>query len=58
MLFCPLPSIVAQWFEKRRSLASGIISAGASLGGTILPIVARILVDLVGYAGAFSAQGT
>jgi len=48
MIFCPLPAITAQWFEKRRSLASGVIFAGAPLGGTIIPIVARNLVDLIG----------
>ena len=50
MIFCPLSAVVAQWFKRRRSLASGIVSAGASLGGTIIPIVARNLVDLIGYA--------
>jgi len=49
MTLCPILAIVAQWFKKRRSLASGIVSAGASLGGTVIPIVARNLIDLVGY---------
>ena len=57
MIYCPIPAIVAQWFKKRRSLASGIISAGASVGGMIIPIVARKLIDLVGYIGALSVQG-
>jgi len=52
MIFCPMHAIVAHWFKKRRSLAVGLITAGASLGGTIIPIVARNLVDLVGYVSA------
>ena len=58
MLFCPIPAICAQWFKKRRSLASGIITTGASLGGTVIPIVARNLVELIGYVGQSSVQGT
>ena len=49
MTLCPILAIVAQWFKKRRSLAFGIVSAGASLGGTVIPIVARNLIDLIGY---------
>jgi len=58
MIYCPIPAIVAQWFKKRRSLAIGLITAGASLGGTIIPIVARNLVELIGYASASSAPRT
>ena len=57
MILCPIPAICAQWFKKRRSLASGIVSAGASLGGTIIPIAARKLVELIGYVGELSVQG-
>ena len=57
MIYCPIPAIVAQWFKKRRSLAAGIISAGSSAGGIIIPIVARNLIDLVGHVGALSVQG-
>jgi len=54
MIFGPLPAIVSQWFTKRRSLAFGVIAAGSSLGGTIIPIAARHLVELIGYASALS----
>jgi MCP family monocarboxylic acid transporter-like MFS transporter 10 len=33
-------------------LAFGIMSAGTSLGGTIIPIAARNLIDVVGYVKA------
>jgi len=55
MIFGPLPAIVSQWFTKRRSLAFGVIAAGSSLGGTIIPIAARHLVELIGYASAHCA---
>jgi len=56
MIFGPLPAIVSQWFKKRRSLAFGVIAAGSSLGGTIIPIAARHLVELIGYVGAQCIQ--
>ena len=58
MIFGPLPAIVSQWFKTRRSLAFGVIAAGSSLGGTIIPIAARHLVELIGYVGAQCMQRT
>lgn len=49
MIFSPIPAVVSQWFQKRRSLAFGIISTGASLGGTIIPIATRNLIELIGF---------
>ena len=49
MIFCPIPAVVSQWFLKRRSLVFGIISTGSSLGGTIIPIAVRNLIELIGY---------
>ena len=49
MSFGPAPAVVAQWFEKRRSLAFAIVSIGTSLGGTVFPIIARNLIELIGY---------
>ena len=51
MIFSPLPTIISQWFKKRRSLAFGIMATGSSLGGTIIPIAARNLIELIGYVG-------
>jgi len=52
MVFGPTPSIISQWFKKRRSLAFGIVAAGSSLGGTITPIAASKLIELIGYGNA------
>ncbi|KAF9643781.1 MFS general substrate transporter [Thelephora ganbajun] len=49
MVFGPLPAINSQWFKKRRSLAFGISATGSSLGGTIIPIAASNLIELVGF---------
>jgi sugar phosphate permease len=39
--------ILSRWFAKRRSTALGVILAGESLGGSILPLViARLIGDL------------
>ena len=51
MIYGSLPPIVSQWFEKRRSLAFGIVAAGSALGGTVIPIGARNLIELIGYVG-------
>ena len=51
MIFGSVPAIVSQWFEKRRSLAFGIVAVGSALGGTIIPIAARNLIELIGYVG-------
>lgn len=37
--------VPSHWFLRRRAYATGIVAAGSSLGGTILPIAARKLID-------------
>ena len=49
MAFSPVPAIASQWFRRRRSLAFGIIAAGSSAGGTVVPIAASRLIELVGH---------
>lgn len=58
MIFGSIPAIVSQWFQKRRSLAFGVFAAGSSLGGTIIPIAAKNLIELIGYASELYAQRT
>lgn len=47
MVYGPVASITSQWFEKRRSLALGIVATGSSIGGTVIPIAARKLFPLI-----------
>ncbi|KAK7039083.1 hypothetical protein VNI00_010247 [Paramarasmius palmivorus] len=49
ILVGPLAAIVSQWFKEKRALALGICSAGTSLGGTILPVIARTLLPRIGF---------
>jgi MCP family monocarboxylic acid transporter-like MFS transporter 10 len=56
MIFGPIPAIASQWFKKRRSLAFGVIAAGSSLGGTIIPIAASNLIERIGYVRTSDAQ--
>ncbi|KAE9391724.1 MFS general substrate transporter [Gymnopus androsaceus JB14] len=45
----PVIAILSQWFRKRRGLALGLYAAGASLGGTVLPITAKALIPRIGF---------
>lgn len=47
-VFGPAMPIVSHWFRKRRSTGIGIVAAGAAVGGTVLPIVVRQLIPVVG----------
>ncbi|KIM36461.1 hypothetical protein M413DRAFT_78188 [Hebeloma cylindrosporum] len=47
--FGPAAPIVGHWFLKRRGLAFGITAAGSSLGGSVYPIIARQLINAVGF---------
>ena len=40
------------WFLKHRALAFGIVTAGSSIGGVVLPIMVERLVVRVGYGWA------
>lgn len=39
-------STITTWFFKKRAFAFGIIAGGSSLGGVILPIMVRSLVEI------------
>lgn len=52
MSLVPLMTLVARWFEARRSLAFSVASTGLSLGGVVItPFVAHFVRD-VGLAAA------
>ncbi|KAL0571917.1 hypothetical protein V5O48_010048 [Marasmius crinis-equi] len=48
-VFGPAMGVIGHWFKKRRGLALGITSTGASVGGTVIPIAARRLIEEVGF---------
>ncbi|PGH26608.1 hypothetical protein AJ80_01737 [Polytolypa hystricis UAMH7299] len=54
-IFYPTSNSVSTWFLKRRALALGIMAAGSSLGGVIMPIMVERLIPRVGFAWAMRA---
>jgi MFS family permease len=56
--YVPCNTTVVKWFARRRGLAVGLASTGASLGTFALPPVAQAIVDAAGWRAAFAAFGT
>ncbi|KAH0837430.1 Major Facilitator Superfamily protein [Fonsecaea pedrosoi] len=52
MLLVPSVALPSTWFHKRRGLAVGIVSSGASLGGIVIPIGLRHSISSVGFGWA------
>ncbi|KAK0463488.1 major facilitator superfamily domain-containing protein [Desarmillaria tabescens] len=48
MVFGPTNSIIGHWFRRKRGLAMGLAACGSSVGGTVFPIAARMLIPAVG----------
>jgi predicted MFS family arabinose efflux permease len=46
---------ISAWFDARRGLALGIAMAGVGLGGTVIPQIANILIERVGWRGAYAS---
>lgn len=52
LIFYPAMSSTGTWFFKRRALAFGIMAAGSSLGGVILPIMVDRIIARAGFPWA------
>jgi len=48
----PAIAAVGTWFKKHRALAFGIMVAGSSVGGVILPIMVQHLIVSIGFGWA------
>jgi predicted MFS family arabinose efflux permease len=46
---------IAAWFDRRRGLALGIAMSGVGLGGFVIPQLANMLIERVGWRGAYAA---
>jgi len=55
--YVPCNATVVRWFVRRRGLASGIASSGASLGAFALPPIAQLLISAVGWRSAYLVFG-
>ena len=52
-VYGPLSINIMRWFERRRGLAVGIVTAGESIGGTVWPPVFRHFNETVGWRETF-----
>lgn len=57
LMMVPASAIAANWFVRRRGLATGIMTAGIGLGGLVMAFAVALLIDAVGWRGAFGALG-
>jgi MFS family permease len=55
----PLPyaKAISEWFDERRGIALGIAMAGAGIGVAVIPQLARLLIEIFGWRGAYVAVG-
>ncbi|RWP16351.1 MAG: MFS transporter [Mesorhizobium sp.] len=53
-LYAPVLAVTGLWFDRRRGLAIGIVTAGGALGQGIMPYAANALIDGVGWRLAYA----
>lgn len=53
-LYAPVLAVTGLWFDRRRGLAVGIVTAGGALGQGIMPYAANALIDGVGWRFAYA----
>jgi len=56
-LFTPLLALTGLWFNKRKGLALGIVTAGGAIGQGVVPFVLRLLITAVGWRDALFYLG-
>lgn len=56
-IFIPAIAIVPQYFTTKRSLASGLVAAGSSVGGVLYPIIFHRLEPRIGFAWTTRTMG-
>lgn len=57
MLYAPLLTATGEWFEHRRGLAVGIVTAGGAAGQGVFPFAANALIESLGWRSAFLVLG-
>lgn len=56
-LFTPVLALTGLWFDKRKGLAMGVVTAGGALGQGIIPFVERIMISAWGWREAMLYLG-
>jgi MFS family permease len=49
-LYIPSIALLPRYFAKRRAIATGLVTTGSSLGGTLYPIIFQSLQPRIGFA--------
>jgi MFS family permease len=49
--------VVSGWFDSRRGLALGLAMSGVGVGAVVMPQIARLLIDHVGWRVAYAGLG-
>lgn len=51
-LFTPMVALAGKWFNQRKGLAIGIVTAGGAIGQGLVPYLARLMITEVGWRDA------
>ena len=55
--YVPILGAVQRWFVRRRGLASGLAVSGIGVGTLVMPPAAAMLIDTMGWRGAYLVLG-
>jgi MFS family permease len=55
--YVPAIGAVQRWFVRRRGFASGLAVSGIGVGTLAMPPLATLLIDMLGWRGAYLALG-
>ena len=50
-------STIARWFQRRRGIMTGIVKVGTACGQVVIPLVATLLIGLLGWRTACLIMG-
>ena len=50
-------SVIAHWFDRKRGIALGVTMVGLGLGSSVMPSVAHVLIDTLGWRQAYLLLG-
>jgi MFS family permease len=57
LAYVPAIGAVQRWFVRRRGFASGLAVSGIGVGTLVMPPLATLLIEMLGWRGAYLALG-